>query len=120
MGAKAVRGLKVTVYGRTRLGFFQERAALKKYLTGSSKGCLEMVQLRHRDLKDIYVGLVDADAEVKQHDYNPLATMMSGMPIYGQMVICRKDRLAFKGIEDKDMDYLSRFTKKMLEVGKNE
>ena len=56
----------MNVYSKYEEGYFKTREQLKRYLTGSEKGCLEIVRMRHRDLKGIYVGLVDADAEVKQ------------------------------------------------------
>ena len=109
-----MKAFKVNVYSKYEEGYFKTREQLKRYLTGSEKGCLEIVRMHHRDLKGIYVGLVDADAEVKQQDYNPLATMISGVPIYGRMVICKRDRLTFSGLERQDFTHLIKIIERLI------
>lgn len=102
-------GFKVTVFDRGLPGVFFGMKGLRLYLTGSRRGCLTFVDLGYKRVYPDFVGAIDADAEVKQRDYNPLATLLSGVPVYGNMVVFRHDEekgFRFCNLLPGDADYL--------------
>lgn len=112
-----IKGQIVGIFAAMKPGAFYDTRSIKKYLCHSSKGVLKIVKLRHRSYRADYIGVVDADGEVKQSDYNALATIIAGVPVYGNMVIFRKGKgKAFTSLLPLDREYILKITEKIINI----
>lgn len=112
-----IKGQVVSIFATMKPGVFCDTQSIKKYLCRSSKGMLKIVRLRHRSYRADYIGVVDADGEVKQSDYNALATIIAGVPVYGNMVIFRKGKgKAFTGLLPLDREYILKITNELINI----
>lgn len=110
---------RIDEYGNAGAIWFDDAASAepRKYVTGSADGALHPLRFTHKDLAGVYVAIVDADGALKQRDPNAMATMLTGVPVYGRALVFRwvDDHAAV--ITNADAHYLNRIVREVGGAG---
>lgn len=110
----------VDEYGNHKMRSYSV-AEIKSWVTGNRDGGLFLITLRHKDLADMYIGVVDPDAEGKHKDVGCLTSALAGCAVYGRMAILRCYGAYPDWCSDNDPIYLNKIcreTMKSLKDGK--